>query len=263
MKALLPSPRTRRSPALVVVTLGGSSPFCTLAASTGSVGLIPLNAFVSMATGAAEFSDAFALGLELPTTSVQATSWVAVRFIPSYASVHPLGQVTIADELVLIKLTKTSPETTPGGISVPGVALLLEANVVAKPTTSGALEPTVGPNTPLNPRLWKVEIDETAPADGDSISWGTCVAASATSARSPAEARRPLTIRCGDTRRRRRIRPKPVRPGIHAPYRLLSSSRGARTNRNIPGTRFGGPADSASPVALRPFLTEGLPLSSA
>jgi hypothetical protein len=40
--------------------------------------------------------------------------------------------------MVLIRLTNTSPDTTPFGIDVCGVALLPELNVVAWPTTAGA-----------------------------------------------------------------------------------------------------------------------------
>ena len=41
----------------------------------------------------------------------------------------------------MIRLTNTSPDTTPFGIDVCGVALLLELNVVALPTTAGAAPP--------------------------------------------------------------------------------------------------------------------------
>jgi len=79
----VPTPSTSRSPASVVVTLGGASPLTELAASMGCVGLIPLNASVIMATCVAELRVAFAIGVELPTTYVHAASWVLEPFAVS------------------------------------------------------------------------------------------------------------------------------------------------------------------------------------
>jgi hypothetical protein len=62
---------------------------------------------------------ASATGVELPTTYVHATSSVVQPFIPLNAFVHPVGQVTeFRKAVVLIRLTNTSPDTTPFGIVV-------------------------------------------------------------------------------------------------------------------------------------------------
>ena len=57
----------------------------------------------------------------------------------------------------------------------------------------------------------------------------------------------------------------PSDPTLDAPPDPLSRTVGKhlRTEKSLGDYRFGGPADSMSPVALRPFLTEGLPFSSA
>ena len=97
---VLPSPSTSRSPASVVVTLGGVSPAIAPAASMGLVVLIPLNASVTMATSVDQANFASATGVELPTAYVHATSWELEPFVPLNAFVQPVGQVT---ELLKLK----------------------------------------------------------------------------------------------------------------------------------------------------------------
>jgi hypothetical protein len=74
--ASLPCPRTSKSPAFVVDTLAAESPLPACATSTGWDVLTPLKAMVIIETCAGGLMVALALGVELPTTSVHATSSV-------------------------------------------------------------------------------------------------------------------------------------------------------------------------------------------